>query len=170
MQLGKAHTICILYDKRIGVWDIHAGFDDRGTHQHVNFVFQKLPPYLGQLVFRHFSMAKSHAGLRNLRLDSRSGAFDGSYVVMEIIDLPPTPQFAADGLIDDRIVVFQNICLHGMAVMRRFFNDAHVADTRQCHIEGTGEWGLRKGSTRLHCCREISIFPSVRHRNVALRR
>ena len=29
--------------------------------------------------------------------------------------------------------------------MRRFFNDAHVADTRQCHIEGTGNGGCGKG-------------------------
>lgn len=72
--------------------------------------------------------------LRNLRLDARGGALDGRHVVVQVVDLAAAPQFPADGLVDDCVIVFQHIGLHRMAVVGRFFNDAHVADAGQRHI------------------------------------
>ena len=134
MQLREAHAVRVLDDERVGVRHVHTGFDDGGAYQHIDFVLQELPPDLGELVLRHLAVAEPDARLRNLRLDARGGALDGRHVVVQVVDLAAAPQFPADGLVDDRVVVFQHIGLHRMAVVRRFFNDAHVADAGQRHI------------------------------------
>lgn len=60
MQLGQAKAIGVFDDKGVGVGNVHAGFDDGGTHQNIDFVLQQLPPDIGQLIFGHFAVGEAH--------------------------------------------------------------------------------------------------------------
>ena len=79
VQLGKPHAVSVFDDKRIAVGHIHAGFDNRGTDQDIDFPFQQLLPDGADFLF-------VHSAVRNT--DTRAGHqfLDGGSFFFDIID------------------------------------------------------------------------------------
>ena len=138
VQLGKPHAVGIFNDERVAVAHIHAGLDEGGADQHINFIVQQLLPYRRNLFLGHFAVGHPHAGAGHHLAHPRGTFLDGLHPVVQIVYLPSPCQLLADGLRDDALVIFQHIGLHRAALHRRLLDEGHVPDAGQRHIQGTG--------------------------------
>ena len=158
----------------LAVGHIHAGFDDGGAYQHVDFVLHELPPDLGELVLlAHLAVAEARSRASgNLRLDAarRTRSMDSTSVV-QVVDLAAAPQFPADGLVDDRR---RRVPAHrsapdggraGASSMTR-----HIADAGQRHIQGAGDGRCGQGQHVHVVAERTSTSPSAPRRTAAPRR
>ena len=87
-----------------------------------------------EFILAHFAVSDGNAGLGNPLVDAGGTAVNGFDVVMDVIALPATPQFPFESFSDDTDVVFQHIGLNGMAVLGRFLDNRHIADTGHSHV------------------------------------
>ena len=77
-------------------------------------------------------------------------------VIKQIEDLSMTLDLPKTCLRDDLRIVLDDIGLHGSSVLRRFFEDGDIADTRQRHMKRSRDRGSGQGqnidrvSKRLH--------------------
>ena len=56
---------------------------------------------------------------------------------MDIVDLPSSAKFSDDSLNYRSGIIFDNVCLNRMSVLRRFFNYRHITDSAHSHIKGS---------------------------------
>ena len=96
-------------------------------------------------------MADADARFRHAGLQARGDAFDRADVVVEPIHLPAAAQFPAHRVGEDPLVVLEHVRLHGMAVLGRLLEHAHVADAAHRHVQRARD---RRRGKRQH----IDIF------------
>ena len=99
-------------------------------------------------------MGGDDGGLRQLFPQPGGGQLDVIDAVVQVKDLPAAAQLLADRLGDERLVVFQHIGLHRVAVLRRFVDDRHIPDAAHRHVEGAGNGGGGKGQ-HIHAALEL---------------
>ena len=136
VQLRKSHAVGVVDDQGVRVWHVHARLNDRRADEHVNFMLHQTPPDFGELLLAHFAVADADPRLRHALANTRRHALNRCYVVVQVIHLPAAAQFFFDGVGDDARVIFHHVCLHRVTVVRRFFNDGHIAYTGKRHVQG----------------------------------
>ena len=95
----------------------------------------KLLPDIGKLFFTERTVSNSYPCLRYLPRNLVGAAFYRIYSVMDIVDLPAAPKLLCNRLSYNAVVMLDDKRLNGVSVNRRFFNNAHIADTAHSHIQ-----------------------------------
>ncbi|MPM22920.1 hypothetical protein SDC9_69380 [bioreactor metagenome] len=88
-----------------------------------------------QLRFPHLPVGDGNAHLRQELLNLSRHGFHALHAVIDHIRLPFSRKFTADGVLEQRVRVFQNIGLHGITRFRRRFNHADIAYPRHGHVQ-----------------------------------
>ncbi len=145
MQLRKSEPVCIVDNQCIGIWHINTCFNNRCTHENINFVIYHLPPDFRKFLLAHFAVTNPDAYFRYAGFKPRCHPRNGSHIIMQPINLAAAAQFTPHSIGKDSLIVLENISLYRMPVMRRFFQYAHIPNARHGHIEGAGDRGGRKG-------------------------
>ena len=67
------------------------------------------------------------------------------YGIVKEIHLPAAADLLQDRLADERLAVFGDESLHGIARLGRGLDNAHVADAGKAHVERAGDGSCGKG-------------------------
>ena len=149
VKLGKSHLVGIINNHGIYVGNIHTGFNNGGGNQYINFSINKIIHDFFQLLLLHLSMCKGHICLRHQLLYGHGYICNGIYPVIDIVYLSPSGQLPNDGLPYHFLIVFTDIGLDGQTFTRRLFQNAHVPDSYQTHMEGSGN-GCSRQRKHIH--------------------
>ena len=85
----------------------------------------------------HLSVAYAYPGLRYQVPDMVSQLIDTSNPVIYYKDLTAPVQFSGDNLPYHGVLLFKDIGLHRISLLRRFFDDTHILNTGQRHVKGS---------------------------------
>ena len=144
MQLRKPHAVCIFDHERVGIWNIHAGFDNCCANKHIHLaVDHRLPDALHLLAVR-FAVRRGNARLRHGFANPCGAKVDILHAVVQPKNLPAAAQLRAHRLRQKLRIIFRHIALHGHAVARGLLQNAHIADTRHGHMQRAGNRGRRQ--------------------------
>ena len=135
IQLRQTEFIGPLDNDGIGRRHINAGFNDRGTDQHIKAAVVKIQHHRLQLFLRHLPMRDPDAGLGQQLLDPGRGPFDGPDLVMQIKHLPAALDLAQQGLFEQAVVALQHAGLDRQPARGRGGDDGQFAQVRQRHIQ-----------------------------------
>ena len=145
MQLRKTQPVCVFNNQGVDVRHIHAGFDDGGADEHVNFPIEQIAPNLTELFFLHLAVGNANACIRQEFADACRRAGDRVHPVMQVVDLPAAPQLLLDRFRQNPHIVLHHIGLHRMAVLRGLLQHRHIADAGHRHVERAGDGGSGEG-------------------------
>ena len=144
MKLGKPQAVGVFNNQRVAVGYIDAGFNNRRADENINFALQKLAPNVAQFFLVHFAVRHGDTRFGEQFADFQRTLFNRFHAVVQEIDLPAAPQFFFHCLQQHAHVVFQNISLDRVAVLRGFFNNRHIANAGHCHVERSRNRGCRQ--------------------------
>ena len=145
VELGQAHSVCVLDDEGVAVAHVDAGLDQGGADQDIQFPVQQLLPDRVQLLLGHLAVGDAHPGRGGHLLDFGGGGLDVVHPVVEVVDLAAPGQLLADGLGQNHLVVLQHKGLHRLTLKRRLLDGGHIPDAAHGHAEGPGNGGGRQG-------------------------
>ena len=128
-------------DHRIYIWNIQTCLNNCCRDQNINITIDKIIHDLLQLCFLHLSMCKGNICFRNKFLHLRSNISDIADTVINIIYLSMSGQLSDNCFPDHFIIVFAYKCLDRLSVIWRFFQDAHISDPDQAHMQRS--WNRR---------------------------
>jgi hypothetical protein len=60
VQLGKAESVRVFDDESVGVWNVQTGFNDGGTHEHLNVTVCHGLHHIAQRIFTHLAVGNRH--------------------------------------------------------------------------------------------------------------
>ena len=138
VELAQTEPVGVFDDEGVGVGDVQTGFNDGGAYQHLDFALRHGLHHVPQGVFTHLPVGDAHADARNPALDRGGALVDGFGAVVQIVDLPATLDFPADGVVNDGLAVLHHEGLHGIAVGGGLLDGGHVPDAGQRHVQRPG--------------------------------
>ena len=144
IELGKPHLVRVVNDHGIDIGNIQSRLNDGCGHQHVNLTVDKSVHDLFQLPLLHLPMSECHIGVRHKLCDHVGHLHDGLHPVIDIVDLSAPCQFPVDRLAHHLFVVLTDKSLDRDSLVGRFFQNAHIPDSDQTHVHGTGDWRRRQ--------------------------
>ena len=145
VKLGKSHAVGVFDDQGVGVGQIDAGLDDGRADEDIRLLLEHGAPHLAELVLLHLAVTDGDPRVGDRFLQRGGAAVDGFDAVVQIKDLTAAAQLAPDGFVDHRVVVFEDVGLHRLAVDRGFLDHAHVAQAAHRHVEGARNGRCGKG-------------------------
>ena len=77
---------------------------------------------------------------------------------MKVEHLTSTAKLTTDCFVDDCLLMFKNIGLNRVTVLRSFLQNRHVTDSAHCHVESSGDRSSRKSK---HVNIRISFLESL---------
>ena len=119
----------------VGERNVEAVFDDRGGDEHVELVTHEGEHDFLEIVLAHLAVGDSHARRGNQLLDARGDFVDGLDAIVHEEYLAAALQFHFDGRADDFLVEARDDGLDGHAIFGRRFNDAHIAQADERHVQ-----------------------------------
>ncbi len=143
VQLGQAEVIRAFDDNRVRGRDINAGFNDGGTHQHVETLVVEVVHHPLQLALAHLPVTNGDARFRHQFCQPVGGFLNVFDVVIQVIHLAAAQHFAQDRLAHHQVVVLANKGFHRQTARRRCGNNRQIAHAAHCHIQGA--WDRRGG-------------------------
>ena len=123
--------------------DRAAGLDDGRRNENVNVAADEVIHNLLELALAHLSMRKTDPCFRYKLAEPARHKRDIIHLVINIVDLPFARKLAQNRFPHHLLVVFHNIGLDRHAVLRRFFEDTHVPDAGQAHVQRS--WNRCRG-------------------------
>ena len=135
IQLGKSHLIGIVNDDRVGVRNVKSGLNDGRADQNVDLAVHKIHHDVFELVLFHLTMRIDHPRFRHQRLNLCRDLIDIADPVVDIVDLTVARHLSPDCLADNLVAVLHDIGLNRQTVHRSLFQNAHVTDSGQRHVE-----------------------------------
>ena len=122
----------------VGIGDIQPGFNDRCGYQHVDFPVDKVSHNPFEFPFAHLPVGEGDDGIRDKGLNPSGDIVNIIYPVVHIVNLSVSCKLAVDGFPDHLFIIFHNIGLDGKTVNGRLFQNTHIPDTDQAHVQSTG--------------------------------
>ena len=135
----------------VGIGDIQTGFNDCCGNKHINIPVDKIQHDLLQLVLSHLSVGKDNRCLRHQSRNAVCHLDNIVYPIINVIYLAAPRHFPMYRLPNHFFIVFHHIGLNRNPVYRRFFQHAHIPDTCQAHMKGSGNRSCRQSQ-------DINIF------------
>ena len=90
-------------------------------------------------------MGEGYARIRQIPLKHGGAGGDTLYVVVKVENLSAPAKLLFNGFKDNSPVVFHNIGLHRVAILRSLLYGGHIADAAHRHIQGSRNGGGGKG-------------------------
>src|SRR5580658_1000381 len=135
VEFAEAVALSAIDDDGVGEGNVEAVFNDGGGDKHVKLMAHEGEHDFLKLVLAHLAVSGGDARAGDELLDARSDFVDGFDAIVDEEDLTAALQFNFNGGADDFFVVFGDDGLNGHAVFGRSFDDAHVAQTDERHVE-----------------------------------
>ena len=83
MQLAQAETVGMIDDQRVRIRNIKTGFDDRGTHQHIDVPMPEIADHLVKLLLAHLAVRDADMAFGNEIMDLVGHGGDVLHTVMQ---------------------------------------------------------------------------------------
>ena len=147
--------IRVVDDQRVRHRDIQSGFNDRRTQQHVEFLLAEIQHHVLQRVLPHLAVRNRNARFRHELGELFVALVDRSDAVVEKEYLSAAADFAQNRVADHAVLIFHHVGLHGIARLRRRFQQAHVANADHGHVERARN---RRGRHREHVHRLFHVL------------
>lgn len=144
IELRQAEVVGVVDDDGIGIGDVEAVLDDTRREQDVVIALVEVHHDVLEHLFRHLPVRRLDSRLRHERLDVVAHAVDRIDAVVDEVDLAAALHLAPDGVRDDRVVVLDDIRLHGEALGRRRLDDTHIARADKRHVQRARDWRRRE--------------------------
>ena len=138
MQLGQTEGICTVNDQRICVGNIQTGFHDGRAHQHVKIVVPEINDDAFQLMFVELSMSDPNSRLGNKLLNVCCDRRNRIHAIVHVENLPIAQEFPANRRANLRIGVGTHKGKDGLSFFGRSLKDRHFTNTRNRHLQGSG--------------------------------
>ena len=135
VELRQAEMVGVVDNDGIGIGDIEAVLDDARREQDVVIALVEVHHDVLEHLFRHLPVCRLDPRLRHERLDVVAHAVDCVDAVVDEVDLAAALHLAPDGVRNNRIVVLDDVRLHGEALGRRRLDDAHVTRADKRHVQ-----------------------------------
>ena len=145
VELAEAVAVGAVDEDGVGERDVEAVFDDGGGDEHVVLVVHEGEHDAFQLGFGHLAVAHDDARGGDEFLDARGDFVDGFDAVVDEVDLAAAFELKLDGRADDLLVELGDHGLNRHAVFGRRFDDAHVAQADQRHVQRARDGRGRHG-------------------------
>ena len=136
VELAEAVAIGAIDEDGIGERNVEAVFNDGGGDEHVEFVTHEGEHDSLELVLAHLAVADGDARGGDQFLNARGDFVDGFDAIVDEVDLAAALQLHLDGGADDLFIELGDDGLNGHAIFGRRFNDAHVAQADERHVQG----------------------------------
>ena len=125
-------------------------------------MLHKWTPYIRHFFFFHLTMCISCFCIRE-HLRKLSGTkLNCFYSVVNIVYLTSSFKLSRYSLSNQSGIIFNNICLNRVSVLRRFFDYRHITYSAHSHIESSWNWRCWK-SKNIHCRKILLEFFLVCH-------
>jgi hypothetical protein len=111
-------------------------FDDGGGDEDVGFVADEFEHDAFELFFAHLAVADYDAGFGDELLDEGGERVDGLDAIVDEVDLAVAGELIFDGAADEFFVEWSDDGLDGEAIARGSFDERHVAQADERHVEG----------------------------------
>ncbi len=134
-----------MYDHSVDIGDVQPGLDDGGGHQHIDLPVDEIEHDPLQFMLLHLSVGICHVGFRHQLRNLRRYIRDVVHPVVDIVDLSAPRHLTNDCLTDQLVIVFADKSLDRQPVVGRLLQHAHIPDTNETHMQGTGNGGCRQG-------------------------
>ena len=138
VQLGQTEGIRAVNNQRICIGNIQTGFHDGRTHQHVKIVVPEINDDAFKLMFVELSVSDPNSRFGNKFLNMRCDRRNGIHAVMHVENLPIAQEFPANRRADLRIGVGTHKGKDGLSFFGRSLEDRHFTNTRNRHLQGSG--------------------------------
>ena len=135
VQVGEPEPVRARDDDRVGARHVEPGLDDRRRHQHVDLAVEERDHHALELLLGHLPVRDRDPHLRSQRLDQPAGAVDRLDPVVDVEHLPAAVDLAADRVLDQLLVELRHPRDDRRAVPRRGFDEAHLAESHEAHLE-----------------------------------
>ncbi len=145
VELGKAEAVGAIDEDSVRAGDVQAVFDNRGGYEDVGFVADEFQHYSFQLFFTHLAVGNHDAGLRDELRHQRGERINGFDAVVDEIDLAVAGHFVFDCAADQLFAKGRHRGLNRQAVARGSFDQRHIAEADQRHVEGARNGGRGEG-------------------------
>ena len=137
-----------VYDDCVGAGDVYPVLDDGGRNQHIILMLNEIEHYALHLLFVHLPVADDEARLRHQALDQGRNRLDRFDAIVDEKDLPAASQFELNCRLDHVFGKLNDLSLDCEPIARRSFDQRHVAQPAQRHVERARNWRRRQASAR----------------------
>ncbi len=147
IELGEAEAVGAIDEDGVGARDVEAVFDDGGGDEDVGFVANELEHDGFEFFFAHLAVSDDDAGFGNEPGYEGGERIDGLDAIVDEVDLAVAGELVFDGALDEIFLEGRDDGLNGEAVARRSFDEGHVAETDEGHVQGArnGSGGESQG-------------------------
>ena len=145
VELREAHAVGAVDDDGVAEGDVESVLDDGGGNQDIGFVMHEFEHHFFQFAFAHLPVAYGDAGARHERLQLGGNLPDRVYAVVHEINLAAAIKFLLDGGLDQLFIPVGDYGLDRHAIFGRRFDDAHVAQADERHVQRARDGRGRHG-------------------------
>ena len=145
VEFGKAEAVGTIDQDSVGAGNVQTVFDNGGGDEDVRFVANELEHHLFEFFFSQLAMPDNDSGFGNKFCDQIGQRIDRFHAIVDEVDLTFAGQFIFDGLFNDFFVERRDHGLNREAVAGRRFDDGHVAQANERHVQGARN---RRGGKR----------------------
>ena len=147
VQLRQAHHVGAVDDQRVGALDVQARLDDGCADQHVGVALPEVLHDLLEARLAHLAVRGRDPRLGHEFAQPGRGLLDRADTVVHEERLPLPGELATQRGLHLRVVVGAGERQHGVALLRRGRDDAHLPDAGDRDLEGARD---RRGRHRQH--------------------
>ncbi|CAH0316046.1 hypothetical protein SRABI106_04200 [Rahnella aquatilis] len=158
MQLRQTKVVGALNNDCVRRRDIDTGFDNGGTHQHVETLVMEIIHHTLEVAFTHLTVADGNARFRHEFGQPLRGFLDILDIVVEIINLPAAQNFTQDCLTHDQTVVLAHKGFHRHTTCRRCGNNRQVAHAAHGHVQRTRDRRCGQGKNIYVCTHRLDAL------------
>ena len=145
MELGEPEAVGPVHNQRVGVGNIQAGLDDGRADQHIDVPVPEVADDPVQLLLPHLAVGHAHLGLGDQRLHLGRDLADVLHPVVNIEDLAPAQELAANGRRHLGILVGAHIGQHRQTILGGRGQGGHLPDAGHRHLQGARNGRGRQG-------------------------
>ena len=132
-------------DHGVYIRDIQPGLYNSSGHQHIDLSVDEIKHDPFQFMLLHLSMGIGHICFRHQFRDLCRNIRNIIHTVIDIVDLSAPGHLPDNSLSDQFVVVFADKSLDRQPVVGSLLQHAHIPDTDEAHVQGTGNRCCRQG-------------------------
>ena len=137
MQLRQTKVIRAFDNNRVRGRDINTGFNDGGTHQHVEALVVEIIHHPLQLALAHLSVTDSDTRFRHQLRQPVRRFLNVLYVVVEVVHLAAAQHFTQDRFAHHQIVILADKGFYRQTARRWRGDNRQIAHAAHRHVQRT---------------------------------
>src|SRR5213593_1648059 len=154
VELREPVAVGAIHDESVGKRNIETIFNNGGRNQNIEFVMHEFCHHLLELFLIHLTVGDANPRLGSQVLHEAGERVNRFDSVVDNVNLATALEFEIDGILNHNRLELDDHGLNRQAVTGRSFNDGHVAQSAERHVQ----------RPRNRCCRhghDIDLFLDV---------